>query len=310
MVKLQDIANLTGLSIATVSYSLNNDPRIPDDTKHIVLEAAQKLGYKGKAGKRITEHQTKQIVLCLNTVSGEVFTTIIDAMRNTLNLNQCELLVYLGSDISNIKGVDGLIILNSKVSNDDIDKIASRHIPMVLMDREHSFRHSVCVTADNFQGGYEVTRYALSSGAQSFVFVGGPQESFESKLRYDGFISALSSANLVNNTFTIQTDFTYDGGFTASRFILENNKNVDAIVCANDEIALGILAGLKKRGLDKKIIVTGFDGTTSALSPSPKFATAKIDHKYWATTSAYVMIQMLSNINQKSIKIPAELIIP
>ena len=68
MVKLIDIAKHLGLSVTTVSYSLNNDPRIPAATKQRVLDAADKLGYTGKSGRSRGGDYLKQVVLCLNSL--------------------------------------------------------------------------------------------------------------------------------------------------------------------------------------------------------------------------------------------------
>lgn len=309
MVKLTDIAQFLGVSVTTVSYSLNNDPRIPAATKQRVLAAAQELGYAGKSGKNTNKDYLKQIVLCLNSFQGDIYPDIISAVKSTLNLNNCELMVYIGADITRIKWLDGLLVLNSKVKNEDITKILTRRVPVVLMDRDVHFSDAVNITLDNFKGCYDTTKRAIDGGAKRFVFIGGPKDSYESLYRYEGFCKALADNGLMRKDIVVlQTDFTYEGGLNACRFALQNDNPPDAIVCANDETAMGIIAGLRSEKVTKDITVTGFDGITPVKAAPFRYITARADHRYWATTSAYTMLRMFEHPAAHNIKIPVELI--
>lgn len=302
MVKLSDIANRLGLSVTTVSYSLNDDPRIPDVTKQRVIDAAAELGYAGKNRQRPKNDYYKQVVLCINSLTGAIYNEIATTMRDTLKLNNCELMIYLGSDITRIKWLDGLIILNSKVSNDDIYKITARKVPVILMDRDTEIYGALNITLDNFNGCKAATQCAIDAGAKNFAFVGGPKESYESMYRYNGFCDALEKNNLsTDGMLVLQTDFTFDSGLNACRFILEHNPDIDSIVCANDETAMGIFAGLKAENIQKEIIVAGFDGINKYALPH-KFITAKANHKHWATTSSYAMLQLFKNVSGLTFK--------
>lgn len=307
MVKLIDIAKFLGLSVTTVSYSLNDDPRIPAATKQRVIEAARKLGYAGKSGRFADKDYLRQVVLCINSLGGEIYSDIVYTMEKSLALNNCELMIYLGTEITKLKWLDGLFVLNPKISGDDIAKIAARRIPVVLMDRDEHPDNVNVVTLDNFNGCYNTTSAAVNAGARTFAFIGGPKESFESRYRYEGFSKALADNGLQHRgILVLQTDFTYEGGITACRFLLENGNLPDAIVCANDETALGIIAGLKAGGVTKNIIVTGFDGVKPAETFPVRYITARVDHKHWATTSVYSLIHTIEHEEHQNIKIPVQ----
>lgn len=308
MVKLKDIAKHLGLSVSTVSYSMNNDPRIPAATKQRVLDAAEELGYIGRSGKGTGTDYKKQVVLCVNSLSGSIYSNIIDSLNTSLSLNGCELVIYLGTEISRLKWFDGLFVLNPKISDEEIRRVVARKIPVVVMDRETDDADVSCVTVDNFNGCNAVTKAAIDAGARSFMFVGGPTESYESRYRYEGFLKALSDSLLSGgNRGVLQTDFTYEGGLNACRYVLSGDKCPDAIVCANDETAMGIIDGLKANpDVLGKIIVTGFDG--SAPAQPVKFLTARADHKYWATTAVYTLMPMFTRFGKTNVKIPVSII--
>lgn len=308
MVRLKDIANYLNLSVTTVSYSLNNDSRIPESTRLKVINAAAELGYKGKSGQsHSSDKYMRQVVLCLNGVKGEIFTEIIDSMQKTLNLHNCELLLYSGRNISKLKWLDGVVVLNSRITNAELETITARRIPVVLMDREEHVNNAVHVILDNFNGCRETTLNAINAGAKTFAFIGGPRESYESQKRYEGFCAALAESKLDSIELVLQTDFTFEGGLNACRFLLERDNLPDAIICGNDETAMGIIEGLKQGKALKHVIITGFDGTTP--SEPIRYVTAKADHKHWGTTAAYSMIQLFEHApSVQDIKLPVSLI--
>lgn len=308
MVTIKQIAEKVGVATSTVSYALNNDPRIPDETKHKIFTAAQEMGYTGKSGHKSGSGYLKQLVLCVNSISGEIYTKLNKAIRNVLNVSNCELLLYVGTNISKIKWMDGLFMLNSQVSNEAIIDVTNRRIPVVLMDRDLMMNGAVSVTLDNKKGGYLVTKAVLEKGARTFVFVKGPSTSYENAARYDGFWKALSEAMLPRrNVVEIQGDFTRDSGLNVSRYLLSGEKLPDAIVCANDEMALGVIDGLTQAGVADKVWVTGFDGLN--FPSDTRYITAKADHSHWGTTAAYSMLQMLQRGHvEPRVTIPVDLI--
>ena len=110
------------------------------------------------------------------------------------------------------------------------------------------------------------------------------------------------------STIILQSDFTYDGGVNVSRYLLESPTLPDAIVCANDETAMGVYAGLKSKGLEDKVMLAGFDG----LAPKTPFryVTAKAEHKHWGAIAAYSMLQLFDHAKtaEQKIKIPVEVV--
>lgn len=103
----------------------------------------------------------------------------------------------------------------------------------------------------------------------------------------------------------MHTDFSYDGGLKACRFILQQSQLPDAIICANDETAMGILRGLKLGFVKKDIIVTGFDGVAQK-DDYYRFVTAKVDRKYWAATAVYALNKKFENGADQYIQIPIQ----
>ncbi len=310
MVTIRDIARELGVATSTVSYALNNDHRIPEATKHKVLLKAKELNYQGKSGKKNDDNYLRQVVICVNSINGDTYSEIITAIKKVLNINNCDLLIYVGKVAHNLKWLDGLLVFNSQLTTESIEMVVDRHIPVVIMDRKEDIYNTISVTLDNYNGAYLVTQALIRRGAKKFIFVGGPTTSFESKERYAGFTQALTD-NLISHKDlpTLQSDFTYNGGKNVSKYILQLPTLPDAIVCANDEMAMGIIdqfANIDEQLLSK-ISFGGFDG--SKPTRDIYYATAKADREHWGSMAAYSILQKLSNTRQNdNIVLPAELI--
>lgn len=309
MITLKDVAEKAGVAVSTVSYVMNNDPRIPEETKQRIMDIAQELGYTGKSGKKANQWYHRQVVLCLNSMNGVIFTDIVNSIKSVLSVSNCELMVYIGTNISKIKWMDGLFVLNSNVDTNDIAEITRRRIPVVMMDRDMTIDGATNVTLDNFNGCYNATKSLIDRGAKNLAFIGGPNRSFESHDRYEGFCKALGDAMLQRkSTISLQSDFTFEGGVNVSRYLLEMPNLPDAIVCANDETAMGVYDGLKSKGLEDKVMLAGFDGV--APKYHFRYVTAKAEHKHWGAIAAYSMLQMFDHVKtaEQKIKIPVEVV--
>ncbi|MEG2015123.1 MAG: LacI family DNA-binding transcriptional regulator [Clostridia bacterium] len=310
MITIKDIATAANVATSTVSYALNNDPRIPEETKHKIMKIAKDLGYQGKSGKKIGQGYSRQVVLCLNSINGAIYSEIVMSMKKVLNVNNCDLLIYIGKEVNRLKWLDGLFVLNSQVPTDAIQEVIERKIPVVIMDRKLDIDGATSVSLANFDGGYETTSAIIKKGAKTFAFVGGPESSYESKERYNGFNKALTDNYLQRkDTPVLQSDFTYNGGVNVSHFLLGLPTLPSAIICANDEMAMGIMDGIaaKKPEALNKILFAGFDG--SAPKRNIPYITARAERNHWGSLAAYTLLQNFDRSkSDKNITIPVELV--
>ncbi|MEG1707039.1 MAG: substrate-binding domain-containing protein, partial [Clostridia bacterium] len=193
---------------------------------------------------------------------------------------------------------------------DAIQEVIERKIPVVIMDRKLDIDGATSVSLANFDGGYETTSAIIKKGAKTFAFVGGPESSYESKERYNGFNKALTDNYLQRkDTPVLQSDFTYNGGVNVSHFLLGLPTLPSAIICANDEMAMGIMDGIaaKKPEALNKILFAGFDG--SAPKRNIPYITARAERNHWGSLAAYTLLQNFDRSkSDKNITIPVELV--
>lgn len=308
MATLKDISRESGFSVSTVSYALNNDHRIPEDTRAQIIKVAQKLKYNFRKKSNVGSSYLKQIVFCVSTINGIIYSELYDAIHRVLHLSRCKVLIYCGNNISDIAWVDGFIILNSNVKDEDIREVISRKIPVVLMDRETYIDGASNVTLDNYNGMKELTNRIIAKGAQSFAFISGPHKSNDSNQRFEGYKAALKEHNInPNSQLFYNGDFTIDSGRNIGEALIAQNKKYDAIICANDEMADGIYAAYSDYKIDfSHISIGGFDGI--APRKYVGFITCKYNRNHWGSVAAYTLLQLFEKIKSDQIKILVDVI--
>lgn len=308
MATLKDIAKKTGFSISTISYALNDDYRIPSETKKIITKAADELGYKIKKSLTTNNSANKFIVLALSTMDGYIFSTLYNAIKVILKLTNSTLLVSLSTNLSQFVWADGFIILNPNITDSEIRSLVSRKIPLVVMDRELQIDGVSSVCVDNYNSMRVLTRKVLNRGAKSFIFIAGPENSIESNLRFQGFKSILDENKIIfNDSNFFRASFTRSSARLVCEAAKLSNKLPDCIVCANDEMAMGVIDYFIKYDIDySKILITGFDGVNEINILN--FITCKVDHSHWGSVAAYVMNQMLNKIQNEHFNITTEII--
>ena len=185
--------------------------------------------------------------------------------------------------VNDIAGrVDGLAVLARTVSDDLLAHVA-RRIPVVVLagsERDDGFDH---VSASNRPGMRTLAQYVIEKhGVRDPVYVAGPADSPDDAERHDGFREALSAAGIAEDGLTLERgDFTREGGRAAAERLVDGgvlgatHAARRAVICANDQTALGVLDVLEARGVrvPDDVLVTGFDGIAAGRHSRPSLTT-------------------------------------
>ncbi|WP_380157286.1 LacI family DNA-binding transcriptional regulator [Kineococcus sp. R86509] len=178
--------------------------------------------------------------------------------------------------VNDIAGrVDGLAVLARTVSDDLLAHVARRIPVVVLADatRADGFDH---VSVDNAAGMQALTTHVVTTlGVRDVVYVAGPQDSPDEAERRRGFLAALTAAGVAPETVPVlRGDFRGDRAFEAVTRLLRE-RIPRALVCANDQSALGALDAVRAGGLSVPgdVLVTGFDGIDVSRFTEPPLTT-------------------------------------
>lgn len=303
MVTIKEVAHQAGVSVSTVSYVLNRDPRITPETQDRVMQAVQRLGYTGRSGKKSkpvpknrpqTDTHAKNVVLCLHSISGPFYSTLITSMQKVFDMNGYHLFIHISDEISLADWIDGFVVLNSQITDSNLAHISDTGIPITLLDRSSTLPEIQNILIDNRRGIYELVTRLIDNGTESFAFVGGVAESYDARCRYDGFCQALLDRSLDPDEMAfIRGDYTRESGMNAIKYLMSRGNLPQAIVCANDEMATGVLEGLSENCTTYPT-VTGFDGFELGEESSPHFPTVRVDVEGWGSIAAYSIIERIN----------------
>lgn len=270
-VTLHQVALEAGTSTATVSRVLNNDPTVNAVNKNNVLKAIKNLGYQRQRRPAASIRDRSIAVMVPNIedpfmaliLKGILFNTRHQGYKaclfdsaNDLVIDQINLQEVSDSNLA------GLIYIPTLSQTNLNPLLESINRPVVLLDRQTKSNAASSVTADNFLGAYQVTKYLIDLGHEKILFLGGPKLLSTQQQRLAGFLKALSDNGIsTQGCPIIDGNFNYQGSYEAIKKLLPLQSDISAIFSADDLMAFGARQALEEAGVNipKDISITGFN---------------------------------------------------
>jgi LacI family transcriptional regulator len=278
---------------------LNDDSRIPEITASRIRSIATEIGYfPSAAARNLKKRSTNTVLVAISDFGGPVYHELLDGIHRQLMAEGYTMIVSTGVSSANLlkeRSADAAIISDIHISSDTLIRTAAHFGPIIVLDRDiegDSIHH---LTLDNKAAMKEITRWMIQSGAKRIAFVNGVFETYDNRTRREGFLAALAEVGL-------QPFAEYVGAFTkpsgeqvASALLAMHSELPDGIVCANDEMAIGVIDVLKSAGynIPEDLKVSGFDDIELASYIQPKLTTVKIDHRNWGKQAAAAAIDLI-----------------
>ncbi len=289
-----DIAHLAGVSQSTVSRALNDSPLVNIATRQKVQEIARELNYQvDKNASNLRRQRSSTIALLLfedptsdDSLVNPFFLAMLGSITKACAAKGYDLLVSFQNLESNWQAeyedshkADGLILLGYGDYRSYAGKLSQLH-----QHNTHVMRWGapveqwpgISIGCDNFSGGQSVTRHLLSHDYRSFAFIGDiGDKAPEFQSRYEGFLSALDKQHNHQQYDAISSE---EAGIEAAKYLLATTSALpDAIVCAADIIAVGVLQQLKEAGIrvPEDVAVVGFDNIQLAAFTTPGLTTVQ-----------------------------------
>jgi len=324
---IYDISRETGFSPTTVSKALNNYPDVSEKTKQIILKKAAEMGYIPNSHARIlTTKKSWTIGILFDEklnvgIKHPFFNAIIESFKKKVELKGYDLL-FISKDIGGhpityldhckIRGVDGVIIITSDPTNEQIQELINSNFPCVLIDNESDKVSSV--HSDDAQGCYLAVEYLYSLGHRKIAHIYGSRDTFAGNARYNEFINALEKFKLpkIDKYLVEGGYFSFEGGYKAMKKLLELDDLPTAVFASGDLMAIGAINAIKEKGLriPDDISVVGYDDLDVCRYITPKLTTIKQNTDLIGENAADILIDMIDKKSSRaSIVVPVELII-
>ena len=269
------VALAAGVSVASVSRVLNGQPATAEMTER-VRRAADELNYVPDARARsLKVGRTLQLTLAVADVGNPVYVTMMRAVESVVSAAGYRLVVTtigpeVVDEVALVRGMargyaDGLVISPLRVNDDLIKSIRDCDVPVVVAGNVPASAGVDTVRANSPRGVALAVEHLLARGRERIAFVNGPADTVPGKARAKGFSDATKRHALHAAGVAEATDFTFAAGRAAGAELLGRSRP-DAVICANDLIAVGVMHELASHGLrvPDDVAVVGMDDSELA----------------------------------------------
>jgi len=316
--RLKDIAKQTGFSVNTVSLALRNSPRIPDETRRQIADAAAKLNYlPNQVAKSLVMKETRSIGLILTDLTNPVltamaqaveleltnrgYTTLFATSNNKLDLERSLIETFRA------RRVDGMLIFPCQHGElEHIRNLRARNFPIVLLvgDADAGV-DAVCM--DERAGAHKAVAHLLDNGHRRIALLDSASDKGNYEKR-EGYTSAMTAVGLSVDPTLIITPEGSDvaGGYLAMETLLQNNTGATALLAATDSLALGALRYCIKSGLKvpDDMAIFGFDNIEFAEHAVISLSSVDYDID---SISKMAIERVISLINTKGLLPPPQI---
>jgi len=309
-VTIIDVAKKARVSPTTVSRVLNDDTEkhMREETKQRVLKAIKELDYTPDKYAQFMKKQKSGVIgVLVPDISNQFFSLMVRGVENISYKNGYSVIIcdaenslekennYI--DILLKERVEGIILTSSGTQNEQIKKVIKKRIPVILADRRLKNVDLPYVGSDGFKDGYKMTQYLIDLGYKEIGFVRGPSQVATASERFKGYIKAIKQNRLeIRDSYIGQGDYTFKGGYQAGEEMLSScNKLPQAIIAANDLMAIGIIRAFEEKGLKipEDIGIAGFDNISVSSWINPKLTTMEIPAYSIGQQAALILISYI-----------------
>lgn len=287
---IREIAKKAGVSVATVSRTVNGVRSVGPDIAARVWSVINEVGYVPNTQARaLVSGRSRLLGLIVSDITNPFFPELIQGFEQVAVRSGYEvLLASTGYDPAKMastvrrmieRKVEGVAVMTSEMENSLIEQLTDRHIPLAFIDVGPSAPHisNICV---NYQTGLrQAVEHLRRLGHRRLAFIGGPQTLKSARLRREAFLQCFTKAQMDSDRPVIlEGDHTLDGGFNAVQGLLSAPDKPTAVMCSNDLTAIGVLRGLDAEGLStpRDMSVIGFDDIHMAQFMLPPLTTVRL----------------------------------
>ena len=324
---IYDIAQKLGITAATVSRALNNNPKISKTTKALVLKTAVEMNYEqNKLALALKSGKSYNVGIVVPRIDMIFFGSIIRAIEDELAPHGYHIIICQthggerkeNESIDTLLNaqVDGILISSSNKETEPFNRVLAKNIPLVFFDRKKTMKGVSSVTIDDFEGGYNATQHLIDKGFSRIAHLSGNRAIEIYKNRYLGYKQALIDNGIeFNEDYVIQSSSDRIAGRNALKLLLKLDQVPHAIFSASDLAALGAIQELKLHNIKipNDFAVVGFSNEPFTKFMELSISTIDQSPLEMGKITAQVFLEQVSNSKgikaDKDIVLPTELII-
>ena len=317
-ITMQDIADACGLSRNTVSKIFNGRGAVPEATRRMVMEKAAELGYRQfpELEPDRAELRTQTIALLTTHLPEDYHfgSFLLPAFAGQLSRAGYTLMMYeltpedvqlrrLPSHMA-LEQTAGLMCIEL-FDRDYVDMLCEMGLPVIFVDAYSGATSSLLrfdlISMENTASTIALTEHLIAAGARRIGFVGDPDHCSSFHERWMGFCQALPNGGIALERDLCILERDDPDRYINPQWMLERLRRMpalpDALLCANDFIAIHLMTALKQMGVSipDRVLVAGFDGTPQSAVVEPSLTTAQIPGAEIGRLAADILLERIEN---------------
>ncbi len=270
MIRIKDIAKLAGVSPATVSNVLNGKKNVSAKKRELILKLCKENDYELSPNeKKQKAAETKTILFNFSDFDRQFYLSIIRGISSYIEAKGYDLLICTSQNCEKYMNRSfscGCIMLDINATDSMIIKKAREDYPIIVLDREIEVPYVKSMLVNNYAPQKELVEGLVKKGCRRFAYISG-EDTLDNRERYQATYDALKENGLsLRRDDCYVGDFREKSGYQAAKLLMLTEHLPDALICANDDMAMGALKAFKENNIKipEDISVTGFDDTEIA----------------------------------------------
>lgn len=283
MISIREVAELAGVSAATVSRVMNGTAKVNPEKQERILKVIEETGFIPNESARVLfRKSSKTIGLVVPSIRNPYFTELASCVEDiALKYGFRALLCCTEYDFEKEKSALQMLMSNSadavivaSCSEQIRDLLNHCSIPVVALDAMlMSANVKASIFCDYYYGGRLAMEHLLECGCKNVVCIQGPQHRYSARTRYQGYVDVCKERSLPIQT--IACDYDFNRGIAMTEELLTIYPEVDGIIACNDIVAISTYKVLYKKGIKvpDTIQLVGFDDISYASLLTPEVTT-------------------------------------
>jgi LacI family transcriptional regulator len=322
---MKDVAELAGVSIATVSRVLNHPDQVNRKTIERVKTALDSVSYSPNGWAQATARTGPPLVgLVLPDILNPFFAAVYVGMNEVLRAKGITLWMadsqnrvdYEREALETLQRyrAQGIVLIPTH-SSANLDTVHKMDAAVCVVDRKLQDNAWDLVVIDNLLGGREATQLLIDAGHERIAIITGPEGSTSAHDRYRGYLTAMEQNGLtVPQDYVKVGDFKQFSGFTLGQALLQLPNRPTAIFSCNNLMTMGLLEAIRASnglGLGSEVAVVGFDEIPIATLVQPPLTVIASPVKELGVQAVRLILERLENPSKgrETVLLPPQLLI-
>ncbi len=315
---MKDIAEHFGVSIATVSRSLNGSDRVNAEKRRLICDYAHEHNFYpndiAKSLRNSKRAPIKVIGVIVPEFAHYYFSTILNGIEAAATKRGFRIIATTSREsyenevricqMFEAHQVCGVIVSQAKetMKFDHFKSLVDRGIPIVFYDRICTGIEASLVVVDDYQGAFAATTYLVSTGCHRIAYYGMRGNTVLGRNRFNGYRDALIKAGIEPDPSLVYVCDNRDDAERITPDVLKRQDRPDGFFCVNDDTAIGVMYTAKHAGFNvpEDVSVCGFTNGQRSVACDPQLTTVEQRGEKVGEEAATILMNKVEGLSPKN----------